>query len=513
MKDLEYLFSEKMDKLEEEYNIVFKKHLESINMVMNKNIELTKKYYSEINGTLIDNNKIKKILEKIPVNKELPYPLKCEYPTHHNCWKYIKFVDLISTKSISQTYYDKYRIFQEKYDFSKEFINDELKSDILEEYKKDINNLKKLLQNFNNNKMTDKYPEFNELYFIDENIKKLEDFYNTLNRHITYEVFNNKYLPLLNEFKQKKNKEINDIKNYIENIHIKIKANDIMNNLKKDFDFCISYIRKMTYVCNNGALFDYNENGNICYESNYTDNYKYLVLPSFKEDIEFEKEVSNTYKLIKHKIDSYTNKINELKNIITAVESNIKKMDLCKDYFSPIQEKMNSIISEKYSDNLIKSSYKYYKKIIENNLEKILNEIENEWINSFDILGKRVYNNFNKFKYTVSDLGLMSLIYDSLIYKNITNAFHDSIIFHERTEFNYTISYYYNCLIKNISSYLQSIYNQIPNNQEGFNNITNFRKKEINDLINKIINDIKESKNNSLSLDRQLIYLKLFFDG
>ena len=94
----------------------------------------------------------------------------------------------------------------------------------------------------------------------------------------------------------------------------------------------------------------------------------------------------------------------------------------------------------------------------------------------------------------------MSLIYDSLIYQNITNAFHDSIISHQRTEFNYTISYYYNCLIQNISSYMQSIYNQIPTNQEGFNNITDLRRKEVNDLINKLINDVKESKSQALSL-------------
>ena len=141
-------------------------------------------------------------------------------------------------------------------------------------------------------------------------------------------------------------------------------------------------------------------------------------------------------------------------------------------------------------------------------MENILNEIENKWINSFDILGERVDNNLDKFKYTICELGLMSLTYDSLIYQNITKDFHDSIVSHQRAEFNYTISYYYNCLIKSINSYLQSIYNRIPINQEGFNNITNLRKKEVKDLINKLTNDIKESKNKALSLERQVYILK-----
>ena len=507
MKDLEYLFSEKMEQLEDEYQIVFYKHLERINNVMDKNKELTKNYFNEMNDVLTNNSKIIKILENTPVNRALPPGLSCQYPTHQYCFKYSKYVDLISTKSVTRFYYDKYRIFKANFDNSKDFINDELNSDILEEYKKIITNFKLLLQNFKNNKMTDKYPEFSELYFIDENIKKLDHFYNILNRHISDEVFNNKYLPLLNKFKQNKNEEITDLKNYIENMHLHIKTENTENNIKEDF--CTTYKRKKMYVSNSGVLAYYIDNGNICFESIYTHNYKHLVLPSFESDTEFEKEVTNTYKLIKQKIDSYSNKINELNNIITTIESNIRKMDLCKDYLSPIQEKLNSIISEKYSDNLIKGSYKYYKKIIDNNLENILNDVENEWINSFDILAKRVNNNLDKFKYSISELGLMSLIYDSLIYQNITNDFHDSIVSHQREEFNYTISYYYNSLIKNINSYLQSIYNRIPTNQEGFNNITNLRKKEVKDLINKLTNDIKISKNQALSLERQVYILNV----
>jgi hypothetical protein len=312
-------------------------------------------------------------------------------------------------------------------------------------------------------------------------------------------------LPLLNKFKQNKNDEINDINNYIENMHNKIKTQRIERNFKEDF--CTAVQRKKKYTCNNGALYYYDDSNNICLESFYTDNYKYLDLPSFESDIEFEKEVTNTYNLVKQKIESYNKKINELKNIITEVEQNIKKMDLCKDYLSPIQDKINSIVSQKYSDNLMRAAYTYYKKIIDNNLENILNEIENEWNNSFNILDERINNNLDKFKYPISELGVMSLLYDAIINQNITDDFYNSIIFHQKTEFNYTISYYYNCLIQNISSYFQTIYNQIPTNEEGLNNITNLRKKEVNDLYKKIINDIKESKNQTLSLERQVFIL------
>ena len=332
MKDLEYLFSKKMDQLGDEYKKVFNKHLESINKVIDKNIELTKNYFNGMNSSLHDNSKIINILENTPVNKELPPGLSCEYPTHGECWKYTNYVDLITSKSVTDLYYDKYRTFKAKFQISQEYINDELNSDILEEYKKMITSFKQLLQTFKNNKMTDKYPEFNELYFIDENIKKLEDFYNSLNRHISDNVFNNEYLPLLNKFKQNKNDEINDINNYIENMHNNIKTQRIERNFKDDF--CTAVKRKKKYTCNNGAFHYYNDSNNICLESFYTDNYKYLNLPSFESEIEFEKEVTNTYNLVKQKIESYNNIINELKNIITEVEQNIKKWIYVKLFIS-----------------------------------------------------------------------------------------------------------------------------------------------------------------------------------
>ena len=63
----------------------------------------------------------------------------------------------------------------------------------------------------------------------------MDDFYNSLNRHISDEVFNNEYLPLLNKFKQNKNQEITEMENYIENMHLKIKTQKTENSLKEDF--------------------------------------------------------------------------------------------------------------------------------------------------------------------------------------------------------------------------------------------------------------------------------------
>ena len=76
----------------------------------------------------------------------------------------------------------------------------------------------------------------------------------------------------------------------------------------------------------------------------------------------------------------------------------------------------------------------------------------------------------------------------------MTRSFYDSIINHQKNEFNYTILYYYNILLQNITSVYQStvfIFNQI---QQNINNIPDSRKKEINEGFNNIIEIIQYSK-------------------
>ena len=174
-----------------------------------------------------------------------------------------------------------------------------------------------------------------------------------------------------------------------------------------------------------------------------------------------------------------------------------------------IQEKISSILEEKYSGNLIRGSYNYYKKLIDERLEDLLNNASNKWINSFDLLADNVNKTLKDFKNSMNEFGLMALIYEAVISQNLTKIYYDSIIKHQKAEFNYTISYYYNFLLQNVTSAYQFIFNQIPTNQKGFNNILNMRKKEINDIFNKLFKEIKDSKSEALSLNNQLYFLQV----
>ena len=99
---------------------------------------------------------------------------------------------------------------------------------------------------------------------------------------------------------------------------------------------------------------------------------------------------------------------------------------------------------------------------------------------------------------------MINSLYINTISHNITKTYIDSIINHQKNEFNYTISFYYNFLIKEVYSIQQYIMNKISNNKIGFNNIINQRKKEIEDIFNIIIKQLNSSKNNSLIFNNQI---------
>ena len=511
MINIESIFSEEsLDNLAKSYDSTFNGYLDKINSNIQQNQKLINTYFDGMKGLLTDNNKVIELLKDYPVDKRLPSDLHCDDPKH--CWQFTKFDDYIYNKYKTYGYYDKYHVYKAKLDNSKSFINGNLQNSILEEYSNIIYKLKGLLQTFKGNKMSDKYPEYTDLDFIDKHIKDIDVYYTRLNKYISDVKFNNNYIPKIKDYKNEKITQIDQIKTYIEQQHSVIFekgdfVNDINNN---NNDICITFRRLKTYTCTNGSVRQYWESKKYdCIVAwGYNNHNNYITL-SFQSDSNFENKFKNLYSLLKNNIDSYNNKINELKKIISSTETYVLNQKKTEGYLFPIQEKINVLIPSNYSDNLINLSYNYYKKLLDNRLEDTLKNSTNKWINSFDKLAQSVNQSFSNFKYSTSEFGLVALIYEAIISQNLTKIYYDSIIEHVRSEFNYTISYYYNCLLQNITSAYQYIFNKIPTNQEGFNNIINLRKNEVNDIFNKLKKNITDSKTDTLSINRQIYVLNV----
>ena len=98
----------------------------------------------------------------------------------------------------------------------------------------------------------------------------------------------------------------------------------------------------------------------------------------------------------------------------------------------------------------------------------------------------------------------MAYIYYSIITQNITKSNYNSIIFHMRNEFNYTISYYYNFLFRLAKITHNYLINRILTNQNDINYIVEQRLNLINEFFYNLIENITKLQKESLTIEKQI---------
>ena len=514
ISDIDILFSEEsIENIAKSFDLAFNRNLEKIENEIDTNKILSEEYFNGMAGLMSNNKEVVRLLENYPVNKTLPkelQPCKCLNDIEIHCYDevtaYTSYEDQINSKKISKGYTIKYNGFINKFENSKDFLKSELQSLFKEEYLKMVTQLKEIIQKLKNNKISDKYPEFPQLFFIDNHLKIIDNLYARLNKSISNDIYNNHYIPIIKEYINNQIKKINLIEKFIQEKNKVINIGEEEADVTKDF--CTAFNRKRTFTCRNGDHYYITRSEYKCLDSWGSDNEQNVTVLFYNSDEEFQNEYNTFYSRITNLSDSYNNIISDLKKIIPSIESNILDNNKEDNYLNQIQNTTNLLLSEKYSDNLIKGSYKFFKNLLAQRLENMLNSISDKWTNSMDILSENINQNLNDFKHSINEFGAMAILYANIITQNLTKNYYDSIIDHLKTELNYTIAYYYDSLLQNITWVYQFVYNQIPTNQEGLNNIIDLRKQEVSYTFNEIIEDIKLSKAKSLSNNRQLYIIQ-----
>lgn len=161
------------------------------------------------------------------------------------------------------------------------------------------------------------------------------------------------------------------------------------------------------------------------------------------------------------KINLYSSKIYEFKQSLIDIETETINKDFTLNYLSPIKESINTLLSNKYGDKIIQSSYNYYQPNIKERIEPLLNDISSLWNQSFNDLYTDIENKLHDFKNSIMELSNMAGFYLSILNSNITKNYFNSIDLHQKTEFNYTINYYYNILLKLVKSSHQYVISKL----------------------------------------------------
>ena len=506
ISDLDILFSEEsLDNLNNSFNTAFNSCLKKITDDIKKNEVLAKNYFDNLEQIINNNNFL---IEQLKTYKTNEIPKYYRSFIFRKSFKY--FVDSITSKEKTSIYLKKYNEYMANFDYTKNYLENQLYLDILNEYKNVLTQIRELLQTVKNLKITNKYPDFPEFEFYNDHIRTIDKLYNRLNKYISDEIFNKNYINPINNNKNENNKYVDSIKTYINNKHKNINKLSLFNDNINDF--CITYNRKLCYGCTNCAWYTY-VNDRFCLPlPTYSKNYLSLIKSSINSDINlinFKNTYNSFYSTIKNKINGYNNKFKNLENQFENIKLDTLNQNFTLNYLSSIKNSFNSIINEKYGNKIIEASYVYYKELINERIKNILDNVTNKWEDSFDYLLNELDSNYDIFKNSIYEFSLMGEIYKTLISTNITKNYFNSIVLFQKTEFNYTISYYYNYYFKIINEAYKYILSKIPKNENGFNDILNTRKNEINIIFNNFINQIINSKNDALSIKKQIDVLKV----
>ena len=491
------------------------------------------KYYSSINNLLkpfkSDNNKdLEDILEDL--KRELSdtplYNLNNTFDEvisitkdsidkliddHYiNAIQYLQNVKNSDSTHCTQSFINKYNTFMNYLNEIKNFINYNLKNNLACIYKNVINQIKILLYSIKTNKVLKKY--YNQFPFAETHLKEIDHLLKIFEKYISDKNFNKIYLPIISNYIKLTNDKLNQNENKILNLYNSVASLSYSSSTSFDYYHYISN-------CHTECKFRFGfcwKHYTVChpyyqgYNVEGTNNYMNLKSINFTQYIsKFDKKYNELYNPFSYNINLYNNHLEELYNKTESTKNEILNEDTNTIYLNSLSEKINSIINNKLGNNLLLSSYNYYKYQINTNLPQLLNDILEKIKNIYDEIYEDINLNKNNFKSSIYEFYYASSFYSQMFVENILYEYGDSIFDKCKNELNYTIKYYYNMILSKVNKTYSYILHNIPINEKPFDEILNRRKNEINQFFKDFINKINLSKNEILIKENQEQILKI----
>ena len=320
-----------------------------------------------------------------------------------------------------------------------------------------------------------------------------------------------RFLPLINNFIKNANDNINITLKDLKAIYDVVAKKDSID-MNSDYDkervvgsryCCKRFIGICTRHCTRYYYYydPYNVEG--------TNNHLNLTYINFEEYmLKFNEKYNELYPGFSNNILSYNSLLSKLDSEINN-ETKKNEFNDKNIYLDNITEKINSIIEEKLGNNLLTSSYNYYKNKITNNLPNELNNIIEQWKNAYDEIYNIINSNKDKFKSSILEFYLLGKAYQQTYTQNISYDYGESIVDKLKNDFNYTNKYYYNIIISELNKTYSYILNNLPNNEKPFDEILNKRINEIKNSYNNLLSLLKNSKNEIIDKTKQEITLQV----
>ena len=285
-------------------------------------------------------------------------------------------------------------------------------------------------------------------------VKRLNE---RIDKYFSSDIFDKKYLKIINENINSNIELIKSTKTYINEKHNYIK--DLGNYADNSNDICVVFRRKVCYGCTNCVSYTYFFDRFCFILSPYENNYisiKKINFDLIENFTEYNSIFNNININIKEKTEIYNEILKDLDLNISKIinEMSNKEIDI-KDNIKEINDWIILILQKKFEKVLLNKSFDYYKSNLDSKLENIFSEIFEKWTSIYKTLSKDVLNNINNIKDSIYEFSNMAEIYRTIIQTDLTENYFNSIIFLEKSELNYQMSFYYNYLIKLVDKYFK----------------------------------------------------------
>ena len=500
--DLEIIISEEnLKNLTDAFEIALNQSLNKLCSDIDNNSNLTKEYFEHFYLTITDNNYL--------INNLSDYHIE-EIPKIKSFFGYGKdfknFTDEISQKERTTAYLSKYTNITSIWNYTEKYLKNQLSVEVLEDYKKIFNNIKEVLQSVLYTETLENYVDLNDLTYYNSHFKRIKTLQDRIDKYFSEEIFKSKYSKYIDNIKTKYNTIVNEEKNFIKEKHdyiMKLPEND-----SKVYDFCIVYERKICYGCTNCVwnTFDY---GRFCivltpYENNYL---KFITsdYDNVENNLSFKNALNGFMGKMNEKINEYTSimKVLEDKLIKVKEETFDKDLDSLRECLNKYKDWIKNILNEKFGNKIIQASYNYYSKQVTEKGTILLNEIETKIKKAFNILYNQLNNNVENIKYTMYEFNMMAEIYQDILKENITWDYFESIVLFQKSEFNYTITQYYNYLYDLINNSYTYVLANFPKKEDDFNYFLMKIKNETINYYELILSDTVNSEKLAMDFEHQ----------
>ena len=238
--------------------------------------------------------------------------------------EYLTKVKSTGTVHLTQGFKNKFNIFINNLNIIRNYVQLNLKNNLVNKYKNIINQIRSFLQKIKTNSIIEKYK--NHLRFSETHLRVINNLFTRFDKYISDSLFNENYLSKINNYVSKTLKNLGNLEKNLNNLYSQISKNYPYYNSNNDYTKKESNCWRcckfwfFLWCWRWGTCCNYYY---TCYNIKETNNHLKLKTINFNQfTINFDNFYSSIYNQVSNGINNYCNSINKISTLFVSKKMN-----------------------------------------------------------------------------------------------------------------------------------------------------------------------------------------------